>query len=155
MPGTDVPNAARTDLECWRATSGGNAFDHDPCLQRLLLRYLGDAAPELGQRLREVANKSGPELDSLVNECNRDENLPRLRRLDDLGRPTEEIVFHPAHHDVGRVFWGSGVLSVLEEPGNEVEAGAIAYILDQNGEAGHACPVACTAGSVYNEALGL
>lgn len=148
MPGTDVPNAARTDLECWRATSGGNAFDHDPCLQRLLLRYLGDAAPELGQRLREVANKSGPELDSLVNECNRDENLPRLRRLDDLGRPTEEIVFHPAHHDVGRVFWGSGVLSVLEEPGNEVEAGAIAYILDQNGEAGHACPVACTAGAI-------
>ena len=24
------------------------------------------------------------------------------------------MVFHPAYHDVGRVFWDSGVLAVLE-----------------------------------------
>jgi hypothetical protein len=29
-----------------------------------------------------------------------------------------------------------------------VSAGAIAYLLDQAGEAGHACPVACTAGAI-------
>ena len=35
-----------------------------------------------------------------------------------------------------------------QEPGREVLAGAIAYLMDHNGEAGHACPVACTAGAV-------
>ncbi len=56
--------------------------------------------------------------------------------------------FDPSHHAAGRVFWGSGVLAVLGEPGREVESGAIAYLLDQHGEAGHACPVACTAGAI-------
>jgi alkylation response protein AidB-like acyl-CoA dehydrogenase len=46
------------------------------------------------------------------------------------------------------MFWSSGVLSVLGQPGSEVLCGAIAYLLDQHGEAGHACPVACTAGAI-------
>ena len=46
------------------------------------------------------------------------------------------------------MFWSSGVLAVLTEPGSEVMCGAIAYLLDQHGEAGHACPIACTAGAI-------
>jgi hypothetical protein len=40
------------------------------------------------------------------------------------------VVFHPAYHAVGQVFWSSGVLAVLTEPGSEVMCGAIAYLLD-------------------------
>jgi hypothetical protein len=98
--------------------------------------------------LQAVADQAGPRLDAFARESNRDENLPWLRRRDEFGHRREEIVFHPTYHEAGRIFWSSGVLAALSEPGNEVLAGAIAYLLDQHGEAGHACPVACTAGAI-------
>ncbi len=150
MDPTQLPGIVegRAALEDWRSDAGRNAFDHDPFFQRLLQRHAPDRFDDLAAHLRRVADAAGPELDVLVMEANRDEHLPVLRRHDGLGRRTEEVLHHPASHVVGRVFWGSGVLAVLAEPGHEVDCGAIAYLLDQHGEAGHACPVACTAGAV-------
>jgi len=148
MSQTDAPSAARADLDAWRATSSANSFDADRFFRRLLERHLGARFGELEEHLRQVADAAGPELDALVAESNRDENLPVLRRLDPVGRASEEVVFHPSYHVVGQVFWSSGVLSILTDPGNEVASGALAYLLDQHGEAGHTCPVACTAGAV-------
>mgnify|MGYP006286683277 FL=1 len=145
----DVVGTARARLDAWSSDTGRNSFDDDDLLHSILRRTLGAERFEaVAGRLREIADAAGPELDALVRETNRDENLPRLRGPDAFGRATEEVQFHPAHHAVGRVFWASRVLSVLAEPGTEVLAGAIAYLLDQHGEAGHACPVACTAGAI-------
>ncbi len=140
--------AARADLEAWRAGVWRNRLEDDPAFLRLLRRHLGERYAALEPELHRVAEASGPALDRLVIESNRDENLPALRRHDADGRPVEAVVFHPSYHGAGRVFWDSGVLSVLGEPGSEVLCGARAYLLDQHGEAGHACPVACTAGAI-------
>ncbi len=140
--------AARADLDAWHRAAQASAFDGgDPFFRRLLRRHMGPRFHEWEPRLREVAERSST-LGDLVMEMSRDENLPSLRRQDAFGRRTEEVVFHPAYHEVGRVFWSSGVLATLAEPGSEVASGAIAYLLDQHGEAGHACPVACTAGAI-------
>jgi len=147
MPRRDPAEAGRVALESWRADSATNAFTGDPSFRALLDRLLG-LDPARDARLEEVAAAAGPALDALVTEDNRDEHLPVVRRHDRFGRPCEEVVFHPAHHEIGRVFWGSGVLAALAEPGSETLAGAIAYLLDRHGEAGHACPVACTAGAI-------
>ncbi len=141
-------DAARADLDAWRHAAGANAFDSDLVFRRLLRRHMGPRFHEWEPRLREVAKRSAAALGNLVMEMSRDENLPTLRRYDSHGRRIEEVVFHPAYHEVGRVFWSSGVLATLAEPGSEVASGAIAYLLDQHGEAGHACPVACTAGAI-------
>jgi alkylation response protein AidB-like acyl-CoA dehydrogenase len=142
-------DSARAALEEWRSLRDRNAFDDDPFLQRLLARLLGNRrSAELGEELHNLADQLDGDFDDRVARCNRDENLPRVARHDADGRPTEEVVFHPDHHEVGRVFWGSGALAVLGAPGNEVAAGARIYLLDQHGEAGHACPVACTAGAL-------
>ena len=148
MPDSETAAQARLDLDRWRDHAQLNSLEGDPFLRQLLLRHLGDGWRESEPRLHQVATAAGSDLDSWVNECNLDENLPRLKGEDALGRPTEEVRFHPSHHEAGRIFWGSGVLSVLKQPGQEVLAGAIAYLLDQHGEAGHACPVACTAGAI-------
>ncbi len=140
--------AARLGLEAWRAGAAANDFDADRFFQRLLRRLLGERSRELEERCRRLAGTTGEEFSALVAESNRDENLPALRRHDPDGRPVEQVVFHPSYHRVGREFWGSGVLAVLAEPGNEVACGALAYVLDRHGEAGHACPVACTAGAI-------
>ena len=148
MTDCDPSASARTDLDGWRAAAARNAFDTDPFFRRLLERHLGARFGRFEDRLRQVAEAAGAELDALVAEANRDENLPTLRRHDAEGRPVEEVVFHPAGHAVGELFWSSGVLAVLAEPGNETACGALAYLLDRHGEAGHACPVACTAGAI-------
>jgi len=145
MTETTAPDRARADLLKWRAGFAENAFDADPFFQALVLRLLGSS---VSSRLRAVAARCGSELDRLVVESNQDQNLPELRRHDRFGVAREEVVFHPSYHAAGRLFWASQVLSVLAEPGNERLSGAIAYLLDQHGEAGHACPVACTAGAI-------
>ena len=148
MAHSDPAIDARTHLDLWRDGAATNAFYTELFFRRLVERHLGPRFSSMETRLRQVAEAAGPELDALVAESNRDENLPTLRRFDAFGRAAEEVVFHPSYHVVGQVFWSSGVLSMLAEPGNEVTTGALAYLLDQNGEAGHACPVACTAGAI-------
>jgi acyl-CoA dehydrogenase len=140
--------SGRKDLADWQATRQLNPFTSDPFFQRLLERQAGTGYEALSARCRDVGERLGAEFAAAVRESNRNDNLPAVRGHDSLGRATEEVVFHPATHDAGAVFWGSGVLSVLAEPGNEVASGALAYLVDQQGEGGHACPVACSAGAI-------
>jgi len=138
----------RRDLADWHASREQNPFDGDPFFQRVLARHAGPAYDRLASRCRGVAAGLGREFAAAVTEGNRNDALPAVRRHDAVGRPLEEVVLPASTHAVGRVFWESGVLAVLEKPGNEVSCGALAYLLDQQGEAGHACPVACTAGAI-------
>ncbi len=144
----EATTASRRDLDAWRVATSGNPLEDDSFIQRLLQRHLGERWADEEPRLQAISKAAGARLDALVRECNRDENLPQVRRHDPFGTPVEEVVFHPAHHEVGRIFWSSGVLAALSEPGHETLAGAISYLLDQQGEAGHVCPVACTAGAI-------
>jgi alkylation response protein AidB-like acyl-CoA dehydrogenase len=136
------------ELEAWQGQAAAELEGLDLFFEQTIRRLLGEDWPAFEEHLRAVARRTGAELDALVREDNRDANLPEVRRHDAVGRAVEEVVFHPAHHQAGRVFWASRVLAELAEPGREVRAGAIAYLLDRHGEAGHACPVACTAGAV-------
>ncbi|MBI5489155.1 MAG: acyl-CoA dehydrogenase family protein [Deltaproteobacteria bacterium] len=138
---------ARGELAAWRESLARNPLDADPFFVRLARRYLGPRWAEVEPRLRATA-AAARDVDADVAEAGRDEHLPALRRHDELGRAVEEVVFHPASDRVGRAFWSSGALAVLAEPGNDTLSGALVYLLDRNGEAGHACPVACTAGAI-------
>ncbi len=140
---------ARDALQEWRSVRDRNAWEDDPFFRNLVVRLRGDQLEHgLEGDLRTLANRLDAGFDDRVARCNRDEHLPRVERHDADGRPAERVVFHPDHHEVGRVFWASGALAALGEPGHEVDAGARIYLLDQHGEAGHACPVACTAGAI-------
>jgi alkylation response protein AidB-like acyl-CoA dehydrogenase len=148
MSDQSVTESARQDIDAWRAAAATNSFDSDPFFRRLLRRHLGDRYPEVEPRLFLLAEETGVDFEQLVMDASRDENLPTVQRHDADGRAVEEVVFHPAYHEVGRVFWASGALATLGLPGSDVVSGALVYLLDQHGEAGHACPVACTAGAI-------
>ena len=137
----------RADLTAWRAILARDPLAADPFFRAVARRRLGDRWAAAEPRLRAAAD-AARNVDADVFETNRDEHLPVLRRHDALGHDREEVVFHPAHHRIGRAFWAAGPLAALAEPGNEVLSGALIYLLDRNGEAGHACPVACTAGAI-------
>ncbi len=148
MGDTDTVESARRALEDWRRAQPENLYTSDGLLRRVLRRYLGDALDAHVEELEAAGAAAARELPELVDREGRDENLPRLEPFDALGRHAEAVVFHPLHDAIGRIFWSSGVLAVLAEPGNELLSGALVYLLDQSGEAGHACPVACTAGAI-------
>ncbi len=141
------PEAARSDWAAARAALPKNFFAADRQLQRALQRLAGPQLAAHEQRLQQVG-ESAARLGPLVEELERDTNLPRLEPCDAFGNPIQEVRLHPLAAELGRVFWGSGVLSLLAQAGQELVAGSVLYLLDQWGEAGQACPVACTAGAI-------
>jgi alkylation response protein AidB-like acyl-CoA dehydrogenase len=139
------PTEARDHFEAWRARVQQNSFEADTHLQSILAHYGRDG---LSEQLHPFGALCANELDALIRENNRDENLPRLSRYDGLGNRVEEVDFHPTYHAIGRMLYGTGVMSLYGSPGHELESLAYIYLFAQNGEGGHACPCACTAGLI-------
>jgi alkylation response protein AidB-like acyl-CoA dehydrogenase len=145
----DQISLGREQLAAWESAKPKNYLQADRNLQHLLKMHLGqERYRDCWPMLNSAAELAAGPLDRLARESNRDENLPRLNRYDGIGRLVEQVEFTPAYHEVGALIWSTGVLNVLGDPGNELLSGALAYFIDHNGEAGHACPVACTAGLI-------
>ncbi len=140
---------ARAALRAWEASKPADFFQADGLLQKVLTHHLGVEAVE---RERERLSSFGVEcagvIDRLARETNLDEHLPRLRSWDRYGHRIEEVIFHPAYLEIGQRVYRTGVLGRYVEPGQETLQLAFAYLFGQNGEAGHLCPLACTAGLI-------
>ncbi len=139
-----APDTARVGFSAWRDELASNAWDADPHFRELLAQY---GRTDTGGFLRFGAAVAG-ELDTFARETNRDEHLPKLRRYDDVGNRIEAVVFHPDYHRIGRAAYATGLMGLYRTPGRELETLGYAYLLGQNGEAGHTCPFACTAGMI-------
>ena len=145
---TSKIDKGRADLQSWERKKPRNFLDADPNLQRVLQMYLGEAYNTNWPMLHRCGAMAATRMDELARRSNLDDALPELVRFDNMGERHEEVVFHPSYYDLGAMVWSTAVVAVLEKPGNEVLSSALAYMLSHNGEAGHICPVACTAGLV-------
>jgi len=144
----DRSRQARAALAAWQTQKPTDYLQADTNIQRILQMHMGEDYHRHQPMLSKAASLSATTMDNLAIVSNRDENLPVLSRFNSIGERTEEVVFHPSYHELGACVWGTGVLAVLEQPGNELLSGTLAYFIAHNGEAGHACPVACTAGLI-------
>ncbi|MFT7520538.1 MAG: acyl-CoA dehydrogenase, partial [Kiritimatiellia bacterium] len=140
------PNqAARDQFTAWRADVSRDWMADDPHFCALLRRYgLQSHRPSIDAFARDCATV----IDPLARLTNEDAHLPRLRTWDGQGHRVEQIDFHPSYHQIGRIVYGTGLMGLYAEPGQELHTLATLYLLSQNGEAGHACPQACTAGLI-------
>lgn len=144
-----TPQLARSLLANWRAEQPENYFARDVNLQRALEYHWGtDLYRKQAPTLNEAGAALATDVDGWVSECALQENLPRLVRFDEDGRRVEQVVFHPRHHDAGRLIYGTGIMSSYGQAGSNLLALALFYLSSQNGEAGHNCPAACTAGLI-------
>lgn len=139
----------RSDLAAWLKSQPENFYLADPLLYRVLARLGGT---EFLERMDAPLEKFGAicagELDEAATVNNRPWNLPRLERYDTIGNRTEQIENHPSYHVAGKLIYESGMIAELGEPGGFLRAMALFYLSSHCGEAGHNCPVACTAGIV-------
>lgn len=136
-------------LRQWEASKPTNFYEDDAYLRFALGRRLGRerlAASEAALR-QAGADSAGP-VSGAAAELDRPEHLPRLEPWSRTGERTDEVVFHPAHHAVGRLVWRSGLLAALGEPGGMTLHAALTYLFGLNGEVPHLCSIACTAGLI-------
>lgn len=139
----------RGALARWLATQPDDFFSSDPHMSRVL-RRLGGAGwlESMGARLEELGRQAAGPLDRACEINNRPHNLPRLERFDGIGRRIETVEHHPTYHEAGRIIYGSGMLGELITQGGFLRAISLFVLTSMCGEAGHNCPVACTAGVI-------
>lgn len=139
----NTPTGARAAFAAWRA----EVDQAQPERHLTALATVAGHADAL-PRLRAYAALRATTVDRLATETNRREHLPALRRYDGQGRRVEEVIFHPDYHALGRHIYGTGLMGHYAEPGQEWVTLALVYLTAQSGEAGHVCPLACTAGLI-------
>lgn len=139
----------RAALQTWAQSKPDNFFTADTNLQYVLQRYLGVAKYN---EVKANLTQFGADAATLIDEAAKQEDLvgnhPRLQRYSGIGERLEAIEFHPNHDLTGIPIWRAGMLSLQAEPGNTVQQMALFYLLNHNGEAGHACSIACTSGLI-------
>ncbi len=144
----EVPAKARAALAAWDAETRRDPWERSR-LPELMLRL--HAPEELERRpalYRDLGKAIATSLDAAARLTNRDENLPRLDAWDGIGRRTEAIRFHPDYHAMAAPIYGSRVMADYDTPGREVGQMVRFFLLAHLGEAGHLCPLACTAGLI-------
>ncbi|MEM9777920.1 MAG: acyl-CoA dehydrogenase family protein, partial [Chloroflexota bacterium] len=133
----------------WLQLQPDNYFSADKDIQRKLELYLGkEKYAKTMPRLYKFGSVLAKQVDPLVRSSNLNENLPRLQTTDEIGRNVQDIAYHPDYHAAGRYIYAGGPMSALATAGNNKVALSLFYLSAQNGEAGHNCPLACTAGLI-------
>ncbi len=139
----------RADLVVWESSQPGNFYETDQHLQNLLQLLWGEEKlRERAPRLSRFGGEAATIVDAAARRANLAENLPRLNRYSATGERTEELMQSAEHHLAGRHIYGSGVMAVYDKPESNLLALALFYLSSYNGEAGHNCPLACTAGVI-------
>lgn len=136
---------ARQELEAWLHAIGLNIYTCDEDFQHSVAFYLGHG---FDQELQDFGERVVKELEPLVIENNLPQNLPRLETYDGIGRWSERIVHHPSYEAAGNIIYSSRLLSRMAKPGGLLQALAFMFLSSQAGEAGHNCPLACSAGII-------
>jgi alkylation response protein AidB-like acyl-CoA dehydrogenase len=131
---------------------GGNWYEDDPLLQRLLAHHMGEGGYDADDLSRWGAEVAGP-LRALAEASARRDDLPRIRHYDAFGRRVDRILLPESTLRALSVVEGKEGLGAPH--GNPFAFYARGYLYGQNGEAGVLCSLGCTDGMVrVLEALG-
>ena len=142
-------NQGRADLIAFGEDQPANYWTFDAELRRVVGRWMGaERLAELTPDLERFGAEAAGPVDAAIRVNDLPHNLPRLDRWGPYGSRQEAVEFHPAYHEAGRYIYGSGVLARLGQPAHNLESQAFGFLSSLNGEAGHNCPIACTAGII-------
>lgn len=142
---TQAGNAlGRQALEAWKMAIQKNIYQIDSDFKHSIALF----RPSLDRELFQFGERVAKELEPLVIENNLNENLPRIERYNGIGQSEERIVHHPTYEAAGNIIYSSRLLERMLKPGGLLEALCFMFLSSQAGEAGHNCPIACSAGII-------
>lgn len=144
----DAIARGRQELIAWRSAFPKDFYAANSALRALVARHAPAAdLAGLHGRLHAFGQAMGG-AEGLVLRADQPATGPVLERWDALGRRQERVRFDGAYHEVGRLIYGSGVMGLTGQKGRGVEQAVLIYLASHHGEAGHVCPLACTAGMI-------
>ena len=138
----------RDALKAWKNAISQNIYSIDRDFQHNIQYYFGKNYRNLEKELINFAEKIINEVEPLVIENNLSHNLPRIDHYDGIGQRIETIVHHPSYITAGNIIYSSRLMERMAKPGGLLEALTFMFISSQAGEAGHNCPIACSAGII-------
>jgi alkylation response protein AidB-like acyl-CoA dehydrogenase len=129
-----------------------NFYRADPTLQRLLRRYFPDQPEEWAWAKDFLAEWGGicaQQVEPLIATA--DKNGPTLRQFDRRGDRVDELIFHPAYHEISRLAYGNGLAGMSNVPGfrgrreptSQLVKFAAMYLFTQ-ADGSISCPVSMT-----------
>ncbi len=136
----------RREFDEWNNDLNLNSYSLDQDLRHTIAFHLPDKFQELDQKLEAFAEKIIHDVIPLVRENNLPENLPKLVRYDPFGNPCNFIKHHPSYEQAGNLIYSSGLMNHFARDGGLTEGLCYHLISSFAGEAGHNCPIACSAG---------
>ena len=137
----------RQEMANWLEDLQLNPLSFSPDFLHSVRFHINSDADEFINHLQECAQQI-PRLEALASENDYRFNLPRLEKYDGIGRQTDQIYFHPTYLDAGDIVYGTDMMRIMSCPGGLTKALSLFFLTSHAGEAGHNCPVACTAGVI-------
>ena len=121
-------------------------------MQRFLRRYFADQPEEYGwveDFLGDWGGICARQVEPLIATA--DKNGPTLRQFDRRGERVDELIYHPAYHEIGRLAYGNGLAGMSNMPGfrgraeptSQLVKFAAMYLFTQ-ADGSVSCPVSMT-----------
>ncbi len=138
MEETQLKNKiAREAIEKWQHELTKNVYTTDPDLIHTIRFTFPEDFKRINSELEKFGALVSTELEATVSENHL--NLPKLE-----GDRT--IVHHPSYSKAGDIIYGTKLLEKMSQPGGMAEGLSLFFLSSEVGEAGHNCPIACSAG---------
>ena len=138
--------AGRNAMKSWQGALQKNVYLENSDFQHSIHYYFREDAERIHRELRTFGGVVATELEPLVAENDFRLNHPRLEAYSGIGERCDVVVHHPTYVQAGNIIYGSRMMEKIAKPGNMLESLALFFLSSHAGEAGHNCPVACTAG---------
>ena len=138
---------ARNELAQWQVALQKNCFTENKDLEHSISYYF-PKQPALTEALQQFGEKITQELEPLVQTNDFRMNLPRLEPYNSIGERIDQVMHSPLYTQAGDIIYGSDLMSKLAQPGKLLHALLIFFLSSHAGEAGHNCPIACSAGLI-------
>ncbi len=124
---------------------GFDFYADDPFVQKALNHFAGEAMPRLDDRLRTFSAKVSFRWRPLADSGGKPDRLPRLEHYDAYNRRVDRIVRSAETRQLEKEVFAEGLFSSRV---GAWECLAKRYLLNQLGESGVMCPIACTEGLI-------
>lgn len=139
--------ATRIYLDKWENDLKEQIMTDDSSLMQTYKNYFADD-PQFLTTLKKFAHTVSHQLEPVVIENNQDLNLPQLQQYNAIGERIDEVIHHPSYIEAGDYIYGSNLMSYLSKPGKMLKTLSLFLLSSHAGEAGHNCPIACSAGVI-------
>ncbi|WP_241480490.1 acyl-CoA dehydrogenase family protein [Legionella norrlandica] len=138
---------ARNNFTLWSKQLKENILLDHSCLTHTFRTQFPDE-PDFINQLRQFSKDVVEQLEPVVMENNLDANLPKIEQFNAIGERNDRILHHPSYLRAGDIIYGSGLMHYLLKPGQMKKTLSLFLLSSHAGEAGHNCPIACSAGVI-------